>query len=117
MYAINLWITGPNFPVGHDAIRRKPLVFDLAFHTVGTPLHGGLRHFESPGAFHYQEAVGEAPLSRWATFNIDLKAIILRALNRFRLQPEGAAIYQLEFLIELVNAEGSAMIDNFYLVY
>jgi hypothetical protein len=28
-----------------------------------------------------------------------------------------AAIYQLEFLLELVNAEASAMIDNFHLVY
>jgi hypothetical protein len=117
MYAINLWLTGPHFPTGGDVIRRKPLVFDLAFHTEGTFLHDGLRSFESPACFHYQEAVGPAPLSSWKKHNIDLKPIILRALRMFALPPEGAAICQLEFVIELVNGEGSAMIDNFYLSY
>ena len=117
MYAINLWLTGPYFPMGGDAIGKKPLVFDLAFHTEGTLLHGGLRSFEGSRSFHYQEAVDPAPSSSWKKHNIDLKPIILRALREFRLQPEGAAICQLEFVIELVNAEGSAMIDNFYLSY
>ncbi len=117
MYAINLWITGPYFPIGRDVLGRKPLVFDLDFYTSGTLAHRSVRSFESSSCYHYQESVGVTPLSSWRSWRIDLKEVILRALRRFGLQPEGAAIYQLEFLIELVNAEGSAMIDNFYLTY
>ncbi|MGL4550551.1 MAG: hypothetical protein ACRC33_05145, partial [Gemmataceae bacterium] len=96
MYAVNFWITGPDFPAGRDAIGRKPLVFDLAFYTDGTALHGGIGSFVSPGCFHYQETVGTTPLSSWTSFDIDLKAVIVRALTHFGLRRDGAAIYQLE---------------------
>ena len=117
MYAINMWITGPAFPPGHDGWGRKPLVFDLAFHTEGSGVHGGLRSFQSAGCYHFQEAVGVAPLSRWQSFDIELTPIIRRAMQMFHLPVQNAAICQLEFLMELINAEGSALIDNFYLTY
>jgi hypothetical protein len=115
MYAINLWVSSPNFPSGTDIIGRKPLVLDLAFYTDGGWPLRGLSSFAGAKAFHYQEAVGETPLKQWRTWRFDPSPFIERALRYFSLPAEGTAIYQLEFLIELKNAEGSAMIDNFYL--
>jgi hypothetical protein len=117
MYAINLWITGPRFPVGTDRIGRKPLVFDLSFHVDGSFPHNLLVSFTSSKAHHYQEEVAAAPLNEWRSVSLDLTRIIARGLRRFSLEPEGATICQLEFLIELKNAEASAMIDNLYLSY
>ncbi|MBI4523602.1 MAG: hypothetical protein HY695_07305 [Deltaproteobacteria bacterium] len=112
MYAINIWVSSPNFPLGRDINHKKPLVLDLAFFHSG-PLNTHI----SNDAHHYQEAIGTAPVRSWHSQSFNLSNYINRALLHFHLPSTDAKVYQVEFLIELVNAEGAAMIDNFHLDY
>lgn len=116
MFAINVWVSSPSFPkMGNDRNAKKPLVLDLAFYHSG----GSLRSHESAVAYHYQESVGNTPEKQGGSYFFNLSQYIERALRSFGLwyQLTDAKLYQLEFLIELKNAEGAAKITHFQLQY
>jgi hypothetical protein len=120
MHAINVWLSSPNFPPKphHGDINgRKPLVLDLAFgHTSQS---GGLQSHESGTAFHYQERVGSAPLKVTKPYYFNLSQYLTRALGAFA-GTRGKAdvqLYQLEYVIEVRDAEGAATINQFWLQF
>jgi hypothetical protein len=119
MFAINVWVSAPSFPkADNDRNGKKPLVLDLAFFHAS---HGGaqLRSHESGVAYHYQTLVGNTPEKQGHCYFFNLSRYIEQALRAFSLwsQPTDAKLYQLEFLIELKNAEGAAKISHFCLQY
>lgn len=133
MPAVNLWFSSPIFPAGGDKRGRKPLVFDLALdHSCNIP-DCELRHFEDADAFHYQRFIGYKKYKDrarckdrpgWRCYTISLNGLIRNALARDwelsgRIANAGSTLRlnQLEFLIELHNAEGAASIDNVRLEY
>jgi hypothetical protein len=118
MFAINVWISSPHFPkAGEDVNGRKPLVLDLVFYRACNWAGCGLRHFEDSAAYHYQATIGRTPHRRWRSWQVNLSTYIDNALNTFGLPATHAKLYQMEFVVELHNAEGVATIDNFYLRY
>ncbi len=113
MYAINVWVSSPHFPSGSDINHKKALVLDLAFYHSG----GSLSSHASDKAHHYQAEIGVTPERSWQSWSVNLGYHIDTALRFFGLPSREAKLYQAEFLIELRNAEGAAMIDNFHLNY
>lgn len=114
MHAINVWVSSSSFPLnGKDRNGKKPLVLDLAFYHSGS----SLRSHQSAVAYHYQASVGNTPAKQRRSYYFNLSQYIQSALNHFRLPQTGVKLYQLEFLIELKNAEGAAKISNFELQY
>lgn len=117
MHAINVWVSAPSFPAGRDRNGRKPLVLDLAFfHSARS---GRLMSHESDVAFHYQELVERLGEHERKSYRLDLSRYIGRAIAHFPALSGAtdAQLYQLEFVIELKNAEGAVKIANFRLQY
>jgi len=110
MFAINVWLNSPNL--------SKRIVLDLVFYQDCNWDNCGLAHYEDENAYHYQVVIGETPYKEWKSWEISLSEHIQNALEEFQLQDakKRLKIYQLEYVIELKNAEGAAMINNFYLV-
>jgi len=108
MFAINVWFKSPEL--------LKPLVMDLIFYLGEDDTYGS---FEDQYAYHYQYFVGETPYYTWAPWTINLSRHIKRALAFFgiRYAKETLAIYQLEFLLEIVYARAAASIRNFSLTW
>lgn len=130
MVAVNVWLSSPEFPPGADGRGRKPLVLDLVlYHACNTPgCH--LEHFEDEAAFHYQKIVSDNQLRLGHA--LEWRAALAPHVQDALLSeyacrdeqctgfPAGLSLdalhlYQLEFVIELRNAEGAALIDNFHL--
>jgi hypothetical protein len=110
MFAINVWFNSPAL--------SKRLVMDLAFHRECNLSSGcSFANFEDTAAYHYQYTVGETPHRAWKSWTINLNQHIDAAVNAFNLQAaqDTLTVTQLEFLIELKQAEGAASIDNFFL--
>ena len=87
---------------------------------VAKKFSNNINYFEDKYAFHYQTIIGKTPLQEWKSWSIDLSEHIIKALE---IEWESGNIsnvlntlklYQLEFVIEVKNAEGAAMIDNFF---
>jgi len=133
MPAVNLWFSSPAFPAGGDKHGRKPLVLDLALdHSCNIP-DCELRHFDDADAFHYQRFIRYKKYKDrarcndrpgWRCYTIPLNGLIRNALTRDwelsgHIANAGSTLrlYQLDFLIELHNAEGAASIDNVRLEY
>jgi len=122
MFAINVWFSSPEFPVGVDANGRKPLVMDLIFYHDCNWGGCGYGSKESDLAYHYQAFIGQTPHGQSTPWTIDLNEHIQQALGY--PWPSGSIahaedtlhLYQLEFVIELKRAEGEAHIDDFYLL-
>ena len=110
MFAINVWLNSPDIP--------KRLVLDLIFYHDCNWQDCSWGHFEDEDAYHYQAFIGETPYREWQSWIIDLDWHIKKALETFDLRAgeRSAKLYQLEFVIELKNAEGAAMIKNFFLL-
>lgn len=111
MFANNVWLQSPELP--------KRLVLDLAFHHECNMTGCSLGSFEDDSAYHYQTFIGQTPNHQWRNWTINLSQQIDKALQTFNLEyvRDTLDISQLEFLIELRNAEGAASIDNFFLEY
>ncbi len=132
MIALNVWVSSPDFPPGDDGRGHKPLVLDLVlYHDCNAP-GCQLEHFEDDPAFHYQTLVSDnrlrigTPLEWRASLLPYVQAALLteyicREGTCTGIPPEVAAnpdalrLHQLEFVIEMRNAEGAALIDNFHL--
>lgn len=110
MFAINVWLNSPDL--------SKRIVLDLVFYQDCNWDECGLAHYEDEDAYHYQVLVGETPYQEWKSWEISLSDHIQDALEEFDLQDakKSLKVYQLEYVIELKNAEGAATIDNFYLI-
>jgi len=110
MFAINIWLNAPDFP--------KPLVLDLIFYHDCNWSECNWGSFEDEDAYHYQTFIGETPYRQWQSWTIPLDEQIQEALTTFDLaaQAPQTKLHQLEFVIELKNAEGAAIIKNFFLV-
>lgn len=118
MHAINVWVSASDFPkTGSDLNGKKPLVLDLAFFQQCNWCGCGLSNFEDGSAYHYQTVLGTTPPRQWKTWNFNLSNYINLALTNFGLPAKNAKVYQIEYVIELHNADGAATIDNFYLEY
>ena len=119
LFALNVWLSSPLVARQGDSLwGRKPLVMDLAVHHEATSPFAGLRNFEDMWAYHYQAMVGQAPAGTWSTVTVPLSRHIAAAVQEFHLGPaveRTLQITQVEFLIELRHAEGSARIDDFSL--
>lgn len=110
MFAINIWLNSPHL--------SKRIVLDLVFYQDCNWAGCGLAHYEDENAYHYQVVIGETPHKEWKSWKISLSDHIQHAIEEFELQDaqNSLDIHQLEYVIELKNAEGAAMINNFYLV-
>jgi hypothetical protein len=120
MQAINVWVSASDFPkAGGDLNGKKPLVLDLAFFQQCNWSGCGLSNFEDGSAYHYQALLSTtpSPLRQWKTWKFNLGTYINQALSKFGLPAKNAKVYQVEYVIELHNADGAATIDNFYLEY
>ena len=123
MFAVNVWFSSPELPVGADKTGHKPIVLDLAFYHDCNILGCEIVHKEDDKAFHYQVLIDETPLDSWKSWTIDLDPYIEKALNHawdsgpIDYAQDTLKLYQLDFVIELQNTEGAAMIDNFALTY
>jgi hypothetical protein len=122
LFATKTWFSSPDLPKsGNDINGRKPLVIDLIFYHSCNWTGCGYGHFEDNDAYHYQVFVDETPHKNWGSWSVALKDYIREALHY--PWPSGSIVgaeetlklYQLEFVIELKNAEGAATIDNFVL--
>ena len=111
MFGINVWLT--------SELLSDPdkLVLDLVLHHESN--YGELNNFKDEFAYHYQVLIGETKANTWKTFDIDLNYYIDLALSHWSLAniKDSLKINQLEFVIEVKNAEASAQIDNFNLLY
>lgn len=138
MFAVNLWFRSPairsnDLTQANQVHGNKPLVVDFVLHhECNLESDCGLRFFESDTAFHYmipidpdysfengmrryifgvnehiREAVEATYLPECETTEC-LGEIPDEALNSLELM-------QFEFVTELFNAEGAAVIDNFFL--
>lgn len=110
MMAFNVWLRSPALP--------KRLVMDLAVRhecNWGLPPCGPQSQ-ETDGSFHYITRVGEnAQLGRWERRTIDLSRHIDAAAARFAFSPEvrqSLAIEQVEFLVEVMDGQGSVHFDD-----
>jgi hypothetical protein len=133
MFAINVWFSSLEFPDGGDTNGRKPLVIDLIFYHDCNWSGCGYGHFQDNDAFHYQVFIGETPYRQWRSWSIPLHYHIQQAMDvqwdqycRPGTSPcygpidhaeDTLKLYQLEFVIELKNADGAATIDDFFLTY
>ncbi|MGA1869873.1 MAG: Ig-like domain-containing protein [bacterium] len=121
MFAVNIWLSSHQLPEGTDINGRKPIVMDLLFYHDCNWSGCGIGHFEDDDAFHYQVLIGETPYKQWHSWSIGLNEHIQEVLNyqwpsgSIAYVKETLKLYQLEFVIELKNAEGAANIDNFFL--
>lgn len=112
MFAVNVWFDSP--------LIDKPLVMDLHVSHDCTLPFCRARSNESDEAYHYMEKISddEPPLGEWHSFAVALAPHIAAAAQKFDLTDEVAdslTVTQIEFVIELKNAEGAGFIDNFVL--
>ncbi len=110
MFAINIWLNSPDL--------SKRIVLDLVFYQDCNWDNCGLAHYEDEHAYHYQVIIGETPYKEWKSWEISLSEHVENAIEEFELQDakKSLKIDQLEYVIELKNAEGASMINNFSLV-
>lgn len=121
--AVNLWLSGPAMPPGNDRLGRKPLVIDFyIFHqsTMKT-----IASHEDEFAFHVPVPLKPAVIGKKFSWRTDITQHLVNAvqtdfpglkrLGAARPTLEDLKIYQMEFVLELVNAESAATIDNFIL--
>ena len=119
MFAINVWFSSNELPSGSDINSRKPLVMDLILYHDCNWQGCIIQNFEDSDAFHYQTKIGETPYQKFQTWSISLSEHITKALNyqwdsgSINHVIDSLKLYQLDFVIEVKNAEGSAIIDNF----
>ncbi len=111
MFAVNVWLNAPDFP--------KPLVLDLIFYHDCNEPECNWGSFEDEDAYHYQAFIGETPYREWKSWTIPLHEHIQEALTTFNLSASAkeTTLHQLEFVIELKNAEGAAIIKDFFLIF
>lgn len=120
LVAVNLWLSGPSLPPGKDRLGRKPVVFDLYIHQQANMLEPPVAH-ESEAAFHVPVRLQPLEKGRWCGWRVDVTEQLNAALERtFRnserapgMRLEDLTLYQVDFVLELVNAEAAATIDNF----
>ena len=121
--AVNLWLSGPTMPPGSDCLGRKPLVIDFyIFHQSNMK---SLVPHEDEFAFHVPVALKPAVIGKKISWRRDITQHLVNAvhsdfpglkrLGTTRPRLEDLKIYQMEFVLELVNAEAAATIDNFTL--
>ena len=110
MMAFNVWLRSPALP--------KRLVMDLAMRhecNWGMPPCGPQSQ-ETDASYHYITRVGDnAALGRWERRTIDLSRHIEAAAQRFGFSQavrETLAIEQVEFLVEVMDGQGSVHFDN-----
>lgn len=139
MFAINTWFQDPN--QDRNASSNKRVVMDLVvchkFSKEGLENYEdeeGLESFEDEHAFHYQDfVVDDCNLGNWVTLPpLDLNQKIQDALSEHyvnrcaearncaldgKIPYDSLALKQVEFVMELQNAEGAACIDNFFVKY
>lgn len=124
MVAVNIWFTSSAFPSGIDCTGHKPLVLDLYVHHQSSMAPSPQAH-ESEKAFHFPWKLSPAIEGRWKSWHIDLTDIVTRALQhdfpsfverelRKQERPKyrDLELRQLDMVLELVNAEAAATIDN-----
>lgn len=121
--AVNLWLSGPAMPPGNDCLGRKPLVIDFyIFHQSNMK---SIAPQEDEFAFHVPVPLKPAVIGKKTSWRTDISQHLVNAIqNDFpglkrlgakRPALEDLKIYQMEFVLELVNAESAATIDNFFL--
>lgn len=123
MAAVNIWLSGPGMPPGKDRLGRKPLVIDLYIYHKSNM--GNIIPQEDDLAFHVPIALKTAILGEKMSWSLDITPQLVQAVqtNFPGLNQPGTArpqladlkIYQLDFVLEMVNAEAAATIDNFNL--
>jgi hypothetical protein len=129
MQAVNVWLASPNNLVKEykksylsdiknpDCYGNKALVLDLAFyHKAGAKLEW---QEERRDAFHYQRLVELLPPGQKREISFNLSKYIEEARQAIpTLAPiEDLRLHQLEYLIEVKDAEGEATITKFQLEY
>lgn len=125
MAAVNLWLSGEIMPSGKDLEGRKPLVVDLyIYHTSNMPSAPLAR--ESGDAFHLPMELQRAEVGHWGRWRIDLTQAMeeairkgfpdLQKLKTGQFILDDLSLYQIDFVLEIVNAEAAATIDNFRLL-
>lgn len=125
MAAINLWLTGAILPAGKDRQGRKPLVIDLYIYNHSNMLPHPIA-WESEDAFHLPLELQRAEIGHWGSWRIDLTRPLAEAIAKgfpelYQRRTgesilDDLSLYQLDFVLELVNAEAAATIDNFRLL-
>nr|WP_319490837.1 hypothetical protein [uncultured Desulfobacter sp.] len=121
--AVNLWLSGPAMPPGNDCLGRKPLVLDFyIFHQSNMK---SIVPHEDGFAFHVPVSLKPAVIGKKISWRRDITQHLVNAVHSDfpglkRLGParprlEDLKIYQMEFVLELVNAEAAATIDKFTL--
>lgn len=118
--AVDVWLSSPGLAAaGGDVNGKKPLVLDLLLHRTCSGAACSPGTHEAPGAYVYQAEVGAPLFGRWTSIAVPLTDHIDRAFTDLGL-PSAArsdlAIYQIDVMIQLHNAEGAATIDNVALV-
>lgn len=117
MMAFNVWLSSPRL--------SKRAVLDLAVvHDCNWGVGKcGPNTGEDPSAYHYIVHVSkddrDSPRGSWMRWIIDLSGHIQKAADRFGWDPAVRAslsITQVEFLIEVMDVQGSVLFDNVYLV-
>lgn len=125
MAATNLWLSGAILPAGKDREGRKPLVIDLYIYNHSNMLPHPIAR-ESEDAFHLPLELQRAEIGHWGSWRIDLKTPLEEAIAKgfpelYQRKTgenilDDLSLYQLDFVLELVNAEAAATIDNFRLL-
>lgn len=121
--AVNLWLSGPAMPSGNDCLGRKPMVIDFyIFHQSNMK---SIVPHEDEFAFHVPVPLRPAVIGKKISWRTDITPHLVNAVHSDfpglnQLEPKRPAledlkIYQMEFVLELVNAEAAATIDNFML--
>lgn len=123
MAAVNIWLSGPGMPPGKDCLGRKPLVIDLYIYHESNM--GNIVPQQDEFAFHVPIALKPAILGEKSSWSADITPQLtqavqtnfpgLKQLGPARPQLADLKIYQLDFVLEMVNAEAAATIDNFNL--
>jgi hypothetical protein len=119
LMGVSAWFSSPDLPVaGGDVNGKKPLVLDLAVHHECTGTDCALEPFDGDGVYYYQTLAKQSASKAWTSVDLDLSTYLEEAIAHFHLEAAAASmkLYQLEFVIEVQNAEGAASIDDFKLI-